>query len=428
MKHRITTTILSLITVFSVAVQASPEGYAIDSDSANDGTADSLYRIDLATGAETRLGRIQLQGQTKLDTEGLAFAPDGTLYGVDDDSMTLFPIDTSNGAVVGQKNVNISGMPTGGGNDFGLTFACDGNLYATSVATQSLYRLSPDGKATVVGSLGAFGVNISALAAYGNPVKLYGLGNGLTGDGTVDSRTLYEINTETGHATPKPQQLGAAVEPYNQAGLEFDSDGKLWAITDRRSVLGQDYPSQIITINTTTGVATNVASTKEVGYESLAIAPPQGCNAGTGDDTPEVVALTVSKEWLYSDPDLVGPDTARMRLDCHDVLPGGDGELYGGNNMIWQWDITGDDSRTANIYPNGTGNTFCYVTELNQSSEVELTSGCEWGVAVDYGGADQSCTVINTVFLEGIPTLNQYGLLLFALLMLSTGTVALRRF
>ena len=99
MKHKITTMILSVITVFSVAVQASPDGYAIDSDSASDATADSLYRIDLATGAQTRIGRIQLLGQTKLDTEGLAFAPDGTLYGVDDDSMTMFPIDIANGSV-----------------------------------------------------------------------------------------------------------------------------------------------------------------------------------------------------------------------------------------------------------------------------------------------------------------------------------------
>ena len=95
--------------------------------------------------------------------------------------------------------------------------------------------------------------------------------------------------------------------------------------------------------------------------------------------------------------------------------------------MIWKWDITGNDSRTANVYPNGTGHTICYVSEPDQESIVEMSSGCEWGVAADYGGSDQSCTILNTVFLEGIPTLNQYGLLLISVLMLATGMVALRR-
>ena len=47
------------------------------------------------------------------------------------------------------------------------------------------------------------GVNISALAAYGNPVRLYGLGNGTaSGDEVaVDSPNLYEIDISTGAAT-----------------------------------------------------------------------------------------------------------------------------------------------------------------------------------------------------------------------------------
>jgi hypothetical protein len=168
MKRQIITTILSLAVAFSAAVHAAPEGYSINSDSPS-GDADNLYRLDLATGAQTRLGLVQSLGTTKIDVEGLAFAPDGTLYGVDDDSMTLFPINLDTGVVINEDEVNISGMPFGGANDFGLTFACDGNLYATSVSTKSLYRISLDGTATLIGSLGP-NVNISALAAYGNPV------------------------------------------------------------------------------------------------------------------------------------------------------------------------------------------------------------------------------------------------------------------
>jgi len=417
--------ILSLITVYSVSSQAAPNGYSINSDSASNLNSDSLYVIDLATGAETRLGRVQSQGQTKIDTEGLAFAPDGTLYGVDDDSMTLFPISTVDGSVLGQKEVNITGMPTGGGNDFGLTFACDGNLYATSVATRSLYLISPDGTATQVGAKGSLAANISALAAYGNPVRLYGLGNGLTGAGTVDSRMLFEIDPQTGQATALPQELGAVVDPYNQAGLAFDDNGVLWAITDRRAAMGQDFPSQIIKIDTTTGKATHSAVTTEQGFESLAISSPTGCNPGNVDDTPELVKVTVNKEWVFSEPELGFPDRSRIQLMCTNVEDG-DGTRVN-NDMIWLWDFEGSDSRTANVYPKETGNTICYAKEKRVSSAVEMTNGCEWGLQVDVGGSDQSCTIINTVFIEGVPALNRTGLLLFFVLMMATGLIALRR-
>ena len=47
-------------------------------------------------------------------------------------------------------------------------------------------------------------------------------------------------------------------------------------------------------------------------------------------------------------------------------------------------------------------------------------------VSVRTGG--DSCTITNTIFFEGIPTLNQYGLALMALLMLGIGLVGFRRF
>jgi hypothetical protein len=49
-------------------------------------------------------------------------------------------------------------------------------------------------------------------------------------------------------------------------------------------------------------------------------------------------------------------------------------------------------------------------------------------VTIHVGDGPHSCTVTNTVFFEGIPTLSQYGLLLFSALMLLTGLAATRRF
>lgn len=43
-------------------------------------------------------------------------------------------------------------------------------------------------------------------------------------------------------------------------------------------------------------------------------------------------------------------------------------------------------------------------------------------------GESDSCTIENTVFFEGIPVLNQYGLAILALLMLGVGFVGFRRF
>jgi hypothetical protein len=163
-------------------------------------------------------------------------------------------------------------FPTGGGNDFGMTFTCDGTLYLTSVINQTLYHVDSAGNSQVVGKLGA---NISAIAAIDNPTRLYGLGNGLLTDAVVDSPNLYSIDTKTGAASLIGPLVNA--EPYNEAGLAFDADGSLWAITDRSQLDNQ--PSQVLAINTETGEATPVSMTAEVGFESLAIAPPSKCTA-----------------------------------------------------------------------------------------------------------------------------------------------------
>lgn len=278
MYKKLNNALLAIFTVFAISANAAPMAYSVSSDSGNAASEDSLYSIDLATGANQIIGRLISGTQTRLDTEGLAFAPDGTLWGVDDDSLTFFPINIETGSIRFQQEVQLTGFATGGGNDFGMTFSCDNSIYVTSVRTKTLYQLSLTGSSQVVGSLGALGFNISAIAAIGNPTRLYGLGNGQFANGSTDSPNLYSINTQTGVAT-LIGPLGAAAGDYNQGGLSFDAAGELWAITDRRLINNTiaDLPSQILKINTTTGLATLVSSTSEVGFESLAVAPPTQC-------------------------------------------------------------------------------------------------------------------------------------------------------
>ena len=258
--------------VFCGPLAADPIGYSVNSDAP---LGDRLYAIDLATGSAQQRGPVVSLGDARTDTEGLAFAPDGALWAVDEDALKLFPVSTGNGVVDHTREVSLQGL-SAPGNDFGLTFACSGDLYASSVRTQTLYRLGLDGSTSVVGSIGAMGANISALASIGEPARLYGLSNGLTSGGGADTRSLYEIDLQTGQAS-LIGALGNAAASYNQAGLSFDADGNLWAITDRRNVGGQDFGSQVLRIDVATGAGSVISQTTEVGFEALAVAPPAQC-------------------------------------------------------------------------------------------------------------------------------------------------------
>ena len=277
--------LFSIVALFAVAANAAPMAYSVNADSGNQATDDSLYLIDLDTGIDQLRGELISGAETRLDTEGLAIAPDGVLWGIDDDSLTLFPINKVSGAIDFQDEIPLTGFLPGGGNDFGMTFSCDNALYFTSVRTNSLYRMNSEGFNEIIGTEGSLGANISAIAAIGNPTRLYGLGNGQFQSGETDSPNLYSINPQTGVAT-MIGPLGAEAGEYNQAGLAFNSDGTLWAITDRRIINNTiaDLPSQILQIDSNTGTATLRSTTTEVGFESLAIGPPTACNlAGASD-------------------------------------------------------------------------------------------------------------------------------------------------
>jgi len=291
--HAITTAVL----LFAAGAKAAPMAYSVNSDG---DPGDSLYLIDLATGADQLRGKLFTGIEDRTDTEGLAFspAPNSQLWGIDDDAGTLFPIDPANGSINFQEEIQLPAeFQSGGGNDFGMTFACDNSLYFTSVVSQTLYRRDPGGAVAAIGAKGSLGVNISAISAIGNPTRLYGLGNGLLSSGATDAPNLYQIDTGTGVAS-LIGPLGAPGQfEYHQAGMGFDSNGELWAITDRSQVSNQK--SQILKIDVNTGAASLVSTTlNQVGYESLAIAPPAQCSAVTGpdpvDELPRIPTLNLA--------------------------------------------------------------------------------------------------------------------------------------
>ncbi|GAB4183088.1 MAG: hypothetical protein Tsb002_05110 [Wenzhouxiangellaceae bacterium] len=246
---------------------AQPYGYVVNSDGYEvpDEQIDNLYRINLATGDAERLGPTGF-----LDIEGLAFSPNGDLLGADDESNSLLVIDQHSGLATAVEG--LSGnlrLPATQVLDFGLAYTCN-HLYASSDNLSTLYRLNREtGEASLIGNTG---VAITGLASYNN--TLYGIGAG------ESAPALYRINTDNGSAE-LIGMLGGAVAAYVDAGLDFDADGRLWAITDRRNVNGGNNPSQILEIDPETGIATLVAETL-VGIEGMAIAPPGGCGTNGG--------------------------------------------------------------------------------------------------------------------------------------------------
>ena len=291
--------IIMVVSLFAVSAKAAPMAYSVNSDGE---PGDALYLIDLATGADMYRGRLDAGIEFRSDTEGLAFSPgpESRLWGIDEPSATMFPISTLNGSIDYREDIPLPPLPSGpdndsiGGSDFGMTFTCDGTVFFTSVKSQSLFRRGLDGSITNVGSVGALGANISALAATGIPTKLYGLGNGQFSDGSKDSPNLYRIDVNTGIATVIGPISATDEFKYNEAGLAFDADGGLWAITDRSQINSQK--SQILNIDVASGAATLVSETvNETGYESLAIGPPNcGVESSADDAFPKIPTLSTA--------------------------------------------------------------------------------------------------------------------------------------
>ncbi len=72
------------------------------------------------------------------------------------------------------------------------------------------------------------------------------------------------------------------------------------------------------------------------------------------------------------------------------------------------------------------GTTSECTVELMPDSDAVQSDECAFSFVL--GDAAGGCTVVGTVFFEGIPTLSQYGMALMALLMLGVGFVGFRRF
>jgi uncharacterized repeat protein (TIGR01451 family) len=156
----------------------------------------------------------------------------------------------------------------------------------------------------------------------------------------------------------------------------------------------------------------------------------------TNDVDPQPVVIT--KEWVFegsaspSDLDM----GYRLTLHC-DAAVIVDGDEFcglkklldspqGDNGLYWCKEFSDDEAAVFEasvipFYPSSE----CWVVESLNSDFVEVDNGCT-SLQISAGQGDE-CTVINTVFFEGIPFLGRQAQLLLLLLVLGVGVWTIRR-
>jgi hypothetical protein len=149
---------------------------------------------------------------------------------------------------------------------------------------------------------------------------------------------------------------------------------------------------------------------------------------------PNPVEVYVTKDWVIDGQggDQLNPDY-EITLVCYGEILGGDYQtetysyIYFDNHYG-----TADHTYTAAVIPDWDGGSWCYAYENAYDNSIEIDDeDCDYnGFTVEIGDEDgaDGCTITNTVFYEGIPTLSQYGMVIMALLMLGVGFVGFRRF
>jgi subtilisin-like proprotein convertase family protein len=153
------------------------------------------------------------------------------------------------------------------------------------------------------------------------------------------------------------------------------------------------------------------------------------CNITNSPDSVEVV---INKEWVLDRNGQGGGNVLdpgySVTLWCNNPIDNGsyNGSSYYRTLYNGTSNGTNDVPYSAFVTPKWDVGTNCNVVESPFDSAVESHNGCT-ALHVELAEGDE-CTIVNTVFFEGIPSLNQYGLAILALLMLGVGFVGFRRF
>jgi hypothetical protein len=200
--------------------------------------------------------------------------------------------------------------------------------------------------------------------------------------------------------------------PLNQSASISETSPITFVVTDFATTLDCTVTETAVTGYATTfsGGDTNVGG---CAFTEVASGEANTC---TVTNTVSSVTVTVNKDWVIDNPEsgaTLDSDYS-LTLSCDDQ----DDQIVSATGID-------DDTFIFDVVP-ALGGTSCSVSETTFDSAIEVDNDCgSLSVAV---GAGDSCTITNTVFFEGIPTLGQYGMAIMALLMLGVGFVGFRRF
>jgi hypothetical protein len=201
-----------------------------------------------------------------------------------------------------------------------------------------------------------------------------------------------------------------------------------------------EYSCNSYAYNGGTAACTSPQPSDSCQFSDVQIGEWGGCVV---DHRVDAVQIEVTKEWditnIANSGNYYSTD-ADVYISCDDAIDMDPGKRKSGK-YIYKWKLEDGDYTDGvavtviDVYPEYDGAT-CIAFEKDVDSAVEVSSTCGdfdrqsgWSgeMEVEVGGGD-SCTITNTLFFEGIPTLNQYGMAIMALLMLGVGFVGFRRF
>ncbi len=136
--------------------------------------------------------------------------------------------------------------------------------------------------------------------------------------------------------------------------------------------------------------------------------------------------FTVTKRWEYfnsTEEDLYGDVPVSIFCDNEILIQGA---IFDPSSGYWSLSgFLGDGESLTAMVDTSADSANCMASETATESLFESSDDCD-SRTIPAGGSSE-CTITNSLFFEGIPTLSQYGLVLMALLMLGMGMVGVRR-
>jgi len=293
-----------------------------------------------------------------------------------------------------------------------------------------------------------------------SPADTAGIG---TGDGSVtiellqegggegDTRTTFEVTKEFTDGD-NPTEVTVTINcftglPLEQSQVIDETQGVTFVVTDFDDgeldcdIIEEETPE--LAGYSPDYVATGPGVYDENGgcnFEDVASGSENFCHI-VNDAAP--VEVEIEKIWVIEGPNGDEVDTSyKLTLYCDAPIQdasychgGGNGGSSGtvedpaGPAPSWECkkNFYGDDTDAFFAYVTPEyPESHCWVDEEVSDSYVEIDNDC--GNIVISAGEGAGCVITNSVFFEGIPTLNQYGLALLAMLMLGVGVVGFRRF